>query len=115
MHQIGTGSGEDKAVEDGARYLDLFIGAESVAEGSAVVLEALRVRLSKALSVPFDDLDPGKALHHFGVDSLLAVELRNWFAKEWSADVAIFDIMGAPNLAAISVTAASRSSLKVKG
>ena len=43
---------------------------------------------------PAGDVDTGKPLYAYGVDSLLAVELRNWFGKEIGAEVAIFDIMG---------------------
>lgn len=30
-------------------------------------------------------------MHSFGVDSLLAVELRDWVAKDTGANVALFD------------------------
>lgn len=114
MHQMGVDNTNEMTNDKELSHVDVFRRAETLPEGSAVVLEMLRRKLSKALSVPFEDLDPEKAMHHFGVDSLLAVELRNWFAKEWAADVAIFDIIGAPNLSAISVTIASRSGLRDK-
>ena len=112
MYQMGLDNVNEKAADNELRHIDLFRSDISLAEGSALVVEVLRIKLSKALSVPLEDLDPEKALHHYGVDSLLAVELRNWFAKEWGADVAIFDIIGAPNLGAIGVTVATRSSLR---
>ena len=33
-------------------------------------------------------------MHTYGVDSLVAVELRNWFSRSLKLDVAIFDIVG---------------------
>ena len=115
IHQIGTGDVHEQMAKNKVNNTDLFRNAESMAEGNAVVLDALRIKLSKVLSVPFEDLDPDKALYHDGVDFLLAVELRNWFAKEWNADVAVFDIVGAPTLTAVGLTVASKSAFKIKG
>ena len=33
-------------------------------------------------------------MHAYGVDSLVAVELRNWFSQVLEADVAVFEILG---------------------
>lgn len=49
-------------------------------------------------------------MHVYGIDSLVAIELRNWFSKELSADVAVFDIMGEASLAAIGELVSKRSS-----
>ena len=49
----------------------------------------------------------------YGIDSLLAVELRNWFAKVWKADVAVFDITGQESIAPLGGTAARRSGLRL--
>ena len=35
-------------------------------------------------------MQPHKRMESYGVDSLVAVELRNWFAKEMAADIAVF-------------------------
>ncbi|RYP56727.1 hypothetical protein DL771_011666 [Monosporascus sp. 5C6A] len=40
-------------------------------------------------------------LHAFGVDSLVAVELKNRIAKEFAAEVAMFELMGGRSVAAI--------------
>ena len=49
-------------------------------------------------------MDMSKPLHAYGVDSLLTVELRNYFAKELNADVAIFDITDGSSFEAVSLT-----------
>lgn len=59
--------------------------------------------------MPRDDIDTSKPLHAYGVDSLLAVELRNCFSKELSADVAIFDLTGGASVDAVSLTVAKKS------
>jgi len=46
-------------------------------------------------------------MHLYGVDSLIAVELRNWFT-EFSADIAIFEILGGATFKAVGGLAALR-------
>jgi aryl carrier-like protein len=48
----------------------------------------------------------------YGLDSLVAVELRNWFAKNVQADVAIFDILGGSTIKALGATVASKSQFR---
>ena len=95
--------------ETAANYATLFASAGSLSEAGEMVAQGLARKLSKALSMPAEDIDTSKPLHAYGVDSLLAVELRNWFAKEMNADVAIFTIMGGSSIAAVSATVASLS------
>ena len=66
----------------------------SSAEAASIVTEALVSRLSKSLAMIPADIDTHRPLDHFGVDSLMAVELRNWFLTDFSADVPIFEILG---------------------
>ena len=73
------------------------------------MLNGLLQKLSRALSIVPEDIDVSKALHAYGVDSLLAVELRNFFTKELGADVAIFEIMGGASFETVSGTVARKS------
>jgi KR domain/Phosphopantetheine attachment site len=93
-------------------YAAAFVGAATLAEAEEVVVEGLTQKLSKALSMPPENVDTSKPLHSYGVDSLLAVELRGWFAKELKSDVAIFEIMGGASFAAVAATVASKSQFR---
>ena len=96
-------------------FATLFAAAGSLHEAGAIVVQGLARRLAKALSMSAEDIDATKPLHAYGVDSLLAVELRNWFAKELAADVAIFDIMGGVSIAGVGVTVAGKSGFRGVG
>lgn len=97
----GAASGRDLARE--------FAQALSIDEAAHIIAEALVLKLSRATSIAPDDIDPKRPLHVHGVDSLLAVELRNWFSKLFKADVAIFDITGQSSLEKIAEKAARQS------
>ncbi|KAL9074826.1 MAG: hypothetical protein Q9161_001964 [Pseudevernia consocians] len=90
-------------------YVALFRNAASLEEASKIVMEGLLRKLSRALSIPEEEMDTSKPLHTYGVDSLLAVELRNYFAKEMEADMAIFDIMGGSSIDSVSMLVSRKS------
>ena len=76
-----------------------------------VVRLALMDKLAKLMMVPTEDIDASKPLNAYGVDSLVAVEVRNWIAHEIKAEVSVFDIMSNVPMSSLAVTLASRSKL----
>ncbi|KAK4209240.1 hypothetical protein QBC37DRAFT_450775 [Rhypophila decipiens] len=72
----------------------LFEAATTKEERLGVIRQALAKKLARALSITAEDIDTRLPLHAFGIDSLVAVEIRNWFIEEFSADLAIFELMG---------------------
>jgi acyl carrier protein len=82
--------------------------ADSVEAAGAIVTDLLVSKLSKTLGIPKEEVHGEKPLHSYGVDSLVAVELRNWFFKELDVDVAIFDILGGTTIAAVGNSAAGK-------
>ncbi len=98
-----------QSLDASADYEALFKAAGSPAVAARHVAEGLRKKLSKTLLMPEEDVDMQKPIHSYGVDSLVAVEMRYWMAKEMKADVSIFDIMGNGSLAALSLLIAEKS------
>lgn len=76
--------------EDAAQ---LFRRADTAAGRAEVVVAALREKLARALGVVVDEIDAAKGLADYGVDSLMAVELRNWIRKDFGVSLAVFEIM----------------------
>lgn len=76
--------------EDAAQ---LFRRADTAAGRAEVVVAALREKLARALGVVVDEIDAVKGLADYGVDSLMAVELRNWIRKDFGVSLAVFEIM----------------------
>ncbi|RYP40552.1 hypothetical protein DL768_010620 [Monosporascus sp. mg162] len=99
----------DESTEDPARLFRLVDGPQ---ERASVVVKALASRLAQAISISADDVDYTKPLAEYGVDSLMAVELRNWIGANFKAQVAVFEIMGgATDFAAIGDLVVTRSEL----
>lgn len=72
-------------------------------EAGEIIATAIARRLSLALSVPEEDVDVT-----FGVDSLVAVELRFWFANEVKAELSVFNILANRSILELGHHAASK-------
>ncbi|KAL9600828.1 MAG: hypothetical protein Q9179_003083 [Wetmoreana sp. 5 TL-2023] len=90
-------------------FRDLLRSADSLAAAGGLLARALAKKLGASLSVPEADIEKDKPVHAYGVDSLVAVEIRYWFLKEFKAEVAVFDILGSESLAQLSLLAAQKS------
>ncbi|TVY93519.1 Ochratoxin highly reducing polyketide synthase [Lachnellula willkommii] len=111
MHQIDSTAGASVAdTEEAVDFRKMFAEASSLSEAGAVVSLALLKKLTRTLStLQVDEVDMRKSLHTYGVDSLLAVELRSWFAREFSADIPIFEISGASSFSSVGISVARKS------
>lgn len=68
--------------------------AESLDAAAILVSNALVKRLSRTMRIPISDIDIGKPIHVYGVDSLVAMEVRNYLASECGSEISVLDIMG---------------------
>ncbi|KAI1128976.1 hypothetical protein F5Y10DRAFT_239255 [Nemania abortiva] len=89
----------------------LFRLAKSTDERIQIVIRALAIKLARAMSILPDDVEPSKPLSSYGVDSLMAVELRNYIGREFQATVAVFDIMGGVPISSIGDLVVERSTI----
>ncbi|KUJ13246.1 reducing type I polyketide synthase [Mollisia scopiformis] len=94
------------------QYQSLFESTESLQEAGLLVSEGLRKKMSKVLGIPEENIELTSKMESYGVDSLAGVELRNWLAREISADVTIFEIMGPATLLGIGKAIAAKSSFR---
>ncbi|OLN83448.1 Lovastatin diketide synthase LovF 5 [Colletotrichum chlorophyti] len=90
----------------------LLAGASSWEEVRKIVLDALLLKMARMLSIDLSNLDTGKPLHAYGIDSLMAVELRSWLIKELGAEVSVFDITNNSSLYQLAEIAAKKSNLR---
>jgi acyl carrier protein len=89
----------------------LFQQAGSAEERSAVVTVALGAKVARALGVTADNVDPEKTLPDYGIDSLMAVELRSWMRKVFAADMTVFDMMGGKSIKTVGEVVVGKAAL----
>ncbi|KAI9039672.1 type I polyketide synthase [Aspergillus affinis] len=74
---------------------------------SAALIAKVRSKFSLAADVP---ITPGTQLTDLGLDSLVAVDLRTWFARELAVDIPLLQIMGGASIEQLTVAAVSNLS-----
>ncbi len=111
LRDLDTG-GDASAAKQGSgkgSAASLLSAAKSPQEAEKIVLDALLEKLTKILSVDMAELDPSRPMHGYGVDSLVAVELRTWMAKEIGSDVSVFEMISGQRIGQLAAKAAGTS------
>ena len=106
---LSDGNGAADAAVAHECWQDSLQAAASVAEAAELIVDALMTKLSALLGIAVTELDSSRPIHLYGVDSLVAVELRNWFANKIKADVAVLHILGNTSTEALGLIAAEKS------
>ncbi|KAI0379259.1 hypothetical protein F5Y04DRAFT_290474 [Hypomontagnella monticulosa] len=83
--------------------------AATLTAATRAVTEALAQKMALTLALERHEIDTTLPIHRYGVDSLVAVELRNWLAKTIHSEVAILDFMGSVSVEGVSKIAISKS------
>ena len=97
-------SGNGITNDTGAFQVGKELGkAESAEEANQIVMRALIIKISKLSMTPAEEIVPGKPLVAYGLDSLVAIEMRNWLIGELGVDVPLLELMNSPSLTALAV------------
>ncbi|RDW58830.1 hypothetical protein BP6252_13306 [Coleophoma cylindrospora] len=83
----------------------------SRSDAERLVAQAIAQKLADVFTILSEDVDLTKSPGAHGVDSLVAVELRNLFRHQVAAEISSFEIMQSPSLALLAGLAASKSEL----
>lgn len=76
---------------------------------------AIKMKLSRLLALPEDEISTDRAVASYGMDSLIAVELRNWILTQLESHVQMFELMSSITFAELSNMVAKRSRLVAAG
>ncbi|KAJ2997560.1 hypothetical protein NUW58_g619 [Xylaria curta] len=99
MHHVPVHSEETKSELNTSQTLASGIAQKlattlTQSEMIQVICTALAQRISSLLGTSEEIIEFERPLNGYGLDSLSAVELRNWIGKTFDTDVSLFDILG---------------------
>ncbi|RMZ66024.1 beta-ketoacyl synthase domain-containing [Pyrenophora seminiperda CCB06] len=80
-------------------------------EAVQLITAAIVQRLASLMMTPEADIDAGRPLSAYGVDSLVAVEVRNWIAREMAVECSVFDVMQNVPMTQLAKNLAEKSKL----
>jgi NADP-dependent 3-hydroxy acid dehydrogenase YdfG/acyl carrier protein len=70
-----------------------FRAAKSDKEAADIAAQGIVEKLSEVLTIAVEDMDVARNITSYGLDSLTAIELRNWIAKELRANLQILELL----------------------
>ncbi|KID62105.1 polyketide synthase, partial [Metarhizium brunneum ARSEF 3297] len=93
----------------------MFESAKTADEAEKAMQIAIKQKLAHLLGLPEKDVSTNRSVVSYGVDSLIAVELRNWILSQLESHVQIFELMSPMSFAELANTVARRSRLVATG
>lgn len=85
--------GDAAKAASGADIKLALASAKTIEEAKAVVLSGLMAKLARGLMMELEDMDATRPINMYGVDSLVAVDIRAWAMKELHSVVHVSDIL----------------------
>jgi acyl carrier protein len=103
----------DDANEEGAtqQIRDTLKRCKTLDEATSKIYQVLVNKIASRLGVPIENIRSEKSMSEYGTDSLVAVELRNWIAKEMESAVPILELLANNSLLQLATKIAQRSKL----
>ncbi|EHK96119.1 putative Phthiocerol synthesis polyketide synthase type I PpsC [Glarea lozoyensis 74030] len=85
--------------------------AQSHDQALETVVEALLTKVSAVLMVPREEMDPSKPIVVYGIDSLVAIEIRNWITRELEASLQVLELLTSSSVRALGERILGKSKL----
>ncbi|CAG8182959.1 unnamed protein product [Penicillium salamii] len=76
--------------------------ASSRQQALQVCFDALATKIAQLLVVPIEEMDPSITVSALGIDSLSALEIRNWIGREAGAKVQVLELLSCGPLMALA-------------
>ncbi|GIZ46187.1 hypothetical protein CKM354_000932400 [Cercospora kikuchii] len=95
LKRFGTDRLQKQETDTGAGLEDscaLLASCDTLDEASVVVQKLLVGKIASIISLLETDIDTALPISSYGVDSLIAVELRNWISSQLHSDISIFEL-----------------------
>ena len=85
--------------------------ARSHEQALQLVCEGLMTKVSQVLMVPREEMDPARPIVVYGLDSLVAIEIRNWITRELEASLQVLELLTSSSITGLAETVLEKSRL----
>jgi NADPH:quinone reductase-like Zn-dependent oxidoreductase len=85
--------------------------AKTLADAEAVVCRGLVEKISGVLMMAPEELDVTRSLSHYPLDSLVAIEIRNFITREFEANLQVLELLSSGSIQTLSAAVCSKSKL----
>ena len=109
----GMGVQEDKETGSNISTKQALKKAQTTEEAANVTMSVLVGKFASVVMVPAEEISTKKPIVALGLDSLVAVEVRSWIAKEMDAKISTMELMTSSSIEALADMIVERSNLLV--
>ncbi|KAE9366807.1 putative polyketide synthase [Stipitochalara longipes BDJ] len=85
--------------------------AKDCKQATDLVSEGLMTKVSAVLMFPREEMDATKPIVVYGLDSLVAIEIRNWITRELEASLQVLELLTSSSITALAETILKKSKL----
>ena len=85
--------------------------SKSYEEALQLVSDGLMDKVSAVLMVPREEMDHSRPIVVYGLDSLVAIEIRNWITRELEASLQVLELLTSSSITALAATILTKSKL----
>jgi NADPH:quinone reductase-like Zn-dependent oxidoreductase/malonyl CoA-acyl carrier protein transacylase len=94
-----------------ASLSSLLKAAKTKEEALPLVCQGLMTKVSAVLMVPVEDMDVSRPIVAYGLDSLVAIEIRNWITRELEASLQVLELLTSSSITNLGETILQKSKL----
>ncbi|EFW99415.1 polyketide synthase [Grosmannia clavigera kw1407] len=111
LRRISTAASPNRKGDAASSLASALPQAKSWNDAVQAVCAAIVEKLTRMLTLSEADIDVRMSVSHYGVDSLVAVELRNWISASLHSEISVFDIMQARSITGLAQSTCAKSKL----
>ncbi|KAJ5484831.1 hypothetical protein N7539_004819 [Penicillium diatomitis] len=83
--------------------------AQTLDQAQDIIAQALLNKLCSLLMLSVEDVDVSKSISAFGLDSLVAIEVRHWITREFDATLQLLEILASESVNSLAGVITGRS------
>nr|QED55506.1 TRI17 [Trichoderma protrudens] len=102
---------ENDVVKQKKTFKDLIKETTDKEEISAFVAQTVGDKLADLIAIDPADINLGSSITDYGLDSLIAIELRNWLMREFDAPIQSSEVLDSPDIWTLAQKVTSRSKM----
>ena len=81
----------------------------TLAQATDLIQHVVAAKLAKSMMIAVEEVDVNRPVSSYGVDSLVAAEMRNWCFKDLKADISVFELLSGNSIVVLAEQIATRS------
>ncbi|KAH6608313.1 hypothetical protein Trco_004626 [Trichoderma cornu-damae] len=111
VRQKAAGKTEDDKVTRKKTFKDIIMEGADKEQISAFVARSIGDKFADLMAIDPAEINLGSSISDYGLDSLIAIELRNWLMREFDSPIQSSEVLDSPDIWTLAQKVSSRSRL----